>query len=367
MKTIKNRTKNVRFPGFIALVILIGLLLSSCTGAAAVNNWPGVSANQNVVYLSYQAYVYAVNADSGTMIWRFPKDKADPNKPFFAAPSFGPDGLIVVGNYGNVLYGLNNNGDIQWQFTAANAHFVASPLVLEDVILAPASDNSLYALSMDGTQRWKYQTSNMLWAQPASDGELVFQPGMDHFLYALRLSDGSLAWKRDLKSSLVSAPVVGDDGSLFINTMSGEVLALNPADGTEKWSFPTQGSLWSAPVFSDGTLFVGTSANKTQGKVLAISAANGAKVWEVDAGSPVVGGGALLQDAVAFPTEGGSLISWSMADGKQEWTQPIGGKLYSTPVVVNDKLVVAVTQGENKVLQAVNFNGQISWPFALPK
>lgn len=367
MKTIKNRIKNFRLPGIIALVILVGLLLSSCTGAAAINNWPGVSANQDVVYLSYQAYVYAVNADSGTMIWRFPKDKADPSKPFYAAPALGPDGLIVVGNYGNVLYGLNTNGDIQWQFTAENAHFIASPLILENVILAPASNNTLYALSLDGTQLWSYKTGNMLWAQPASDGELVFQPGMDHILYALRLSDGTLAWKKDLRSSLVSTPLVGEDGSLFISTMTGEVISLNPADGSEKWTFTASGSSWSAPVLSDGTLFIGTSANKTQGKILAISAVDGSKVWEVDAGAPVIGGGVAMQDLVIFPTEGGNLISWSKADGKQEWTQPIGGKLYSTPVVTGDKLVVAVTQGEDKILQAVNSNGQISWPFALPK
>ncbi|MBE0695969.1 MAG: PQQ-binding-like beta-propeller repeat protein [Anaerolineaceae bacterium] len=361
--------KNYRFPVYISLIILISLLLSSCTGTGAVNNWPGVSANQDVVYLSYQGAVYAVNAENGTMIWRFPKDKPDASKPFFAAPAFSSDGVIVVGNYGNTLYALNTNGEIKWQYAVENANFVATPLVLKDVILAPASDDYLYAVSLDGMLRWKYKATNSFWAQPASDGDLVFQASLDHYLYALRVSDGSLVWKKDLESSLVSAPVLNTDGKLFISTMGGDVVSLNSADGAINWKFPTKGSLWSSPVLYEGTLFVGNSYDKTKGSVIAISLADGKKVWEKDAGGPVVGGGALLVDSesVAFPTETGNLAAWALTDGAAKWTQIIGGKLYSTPVIVGDHLVVAVAQGDNKILQAVTFNGQISWPFALPK
>jgi outer membrane protein assembly factor BamB len=112
----------------------------------------------------------------------------------------------------------------------------------------------------------------------------------------------------------------------------------------------------------DDVLYVGNIA----GKVTAVSAADGSIVWQKDAGSPIVGGGALLPEAVAFATEGGSLIAWSLEDGQQLWTQTVGGKLYGTPVVAGENVVVPVSEGD-KLLQAYNVNGQVSWPFALPE
>ncbi len=248
MKTLTSGIKSKHFPLTVSLLILSGLILASCTGVSVVNNWPGISANQEVVYLSYQGSMHAINASSGTLVWSFPKEKPDASKPFYAAPAFGPDGLIVVGNYGMTLYGLSSNGDIQWQFTTKSGNFVASPLVINDSILAPTSDGNLYAVSLTGTKLWEYKAENTIWTQPASDGKLVFQPGLDHNLYALRLTDGSLVWKKDLESSLVSAPTLGENGTLFISTLNGDVLSINTEDGSINWQFATQGNLWSSPL-----------------------------------------------------------------------------------------------------------------------
>jgi outer membrane protein assembly factor BamB len=370
---MKNQTigiKKYRIPLYISLVILFSLVLSSCAGGALVNSWPGVSVNQKVIYLSYQGYVYAVDSGTGSMVWKYPKEKGDPSKPFYAAPAFDANGRVFVGNYGHVLSALKNTGEIDWQFTVTNANFVGSPLVLDNLILAPASDYYLYAIDTNGTQRWKFKANNMVWAQPASDGKLVYQPSLDHILYALRIEDGSLAWKTNLESSLVSSPILTEDGKIFISTMIGDVYSLNASDGSVIWKTSTQGRIWSSPVVYKDTLYVGNSNGTTKGNVLAISAADGKIVWNKDAGGPVIGGGALLPDseAIAFPLETGSLTAWSLADGTAKWPAvAIGGKLYTTPVIAGDHLIVAVTEEKTKVLQAVTFNGQLAWPFALPK
>jgi outer membrane protein assembly factor BamB len=371
---MKNHTigiKKHRIPLYISLILLFSVLLTSCTGSALINNWPGLSVNKDVAYLSYQGYVYAVNSGTGSMVWKYPKEKGDMSKPFYAAPAFDADGRIFVGNYGHVLYALKNDGNVDWQFAVTNANFVATPLVVDNLILAPASDYYLYAIDSKGTQRWKYKTNNMVWAQPASDGNLAFQPSLDHFLYALRLDDGSLAWKTDLESSLVSSPVLSPDGKqLYVSTMIGDIFALNTSDGSVVWQTPTQGRVWASPVLNKDMLYVGNSNGTTKGNVLALSTANGKIAWTKDAGGPVIGGGALLPDSetIVFPLETGSLTAWSLADGAVKWPAlAIGGKLYTTPVVAGDHLIVAVSEEKTKVLQAVTFNGQLAWPFALPK
>lgn len=347
----------------VPLVALVALLLSGC-GGSMVNGWPGVSANQNAVYLSFQGAVYAVNADNGNLIWQFPKEKPDPGKPFFVPAAFGPDGMVIVGNYGHTLYALDANGASLWQYAIPDGHFSATALVEGQTILAPASNNYLYAFDLKGNYLWKFETGNMLWARPVSDGTFVFFPGLDHKLYAVNLNDGKEVWNLDLQSALLSGPILATDGHLILSTLEGDVLAIDPNTQSVVWRTPTGGRVWATPAMNGDMLYVGNAANQ----ILAITSNDGKIAWSHDIGSPVIGGAVIFADGVAFPTEGGDLVAWDFQGAKQLWTKPIGGKLYSAPVVVGDRLVVAITSGEEgKLLQALTISGQDSWSFARPK
>jgi eukaryotic-like serine/threonine-protein kinase len=344
-----------RYSFLITTAILMSFLLSAC-GGVLINNWPGVSSGENHIYVSYQGAVYAINPTNGTVAWSFPA-KAEPAKPFYAAPAVGED-LIVVGNYGHQLFGLDKNGVQRWLFEVETGNFVASPLIVNDTVLAPSSDNILYAMDLNGNQLWQFRSPNMLWAQPASDGEMVYLPALDHHLYALNLADGSVDWSVDLGSPLMASPVLDENGTIFVTNMEGELISVSAADGSENWRTPTGGRLWSTPVLHEGMLYVGNLNNR----VFGISAENGQITWQMDTGDPIVGGGALLPDGVAFPVETGRLIAYSF-DGSVLWNQTINGKLYTTPVVFGDYVVAAVTGGE-PLLQAYNVNGQTAWQFA---
>jgi outer membrane protein assembly factor BamB len=352
--------KTIRFSLILSFFILGSILLSACTGSTLLRSWPGAYATQDTVYVSGGSYIYAIDASNGTMKWRFP-EKPDNAKPIFAAPAV-TDNLIVVGTYGHMLYGLTLDGKQKWAYDSQNGNFVGGPIIVNSTILAPSSDDRLYAMSLDGKQLWSYKTGNALWASPASDGQLVYLPALDHNLYALHLTDSSLAWKKDLGSALLSTPLLTKDGTLYVSTMDGEIYALKAADGSQIWTANTSGRLWATPVLNQDTLYVGNAS----GKVTAISAKDGKITWQKDAGSPILAGGAVLQEGVVFPTEGGSVIAYAFNGEKELWRQTISGKLYTTPVVSGQTVTVAVDEGD-KLAQSYNMNGQVSWPFVAPK
>jgi outer membrane protein assembly factor BamB len=368
---IDLRMKTLRFP--LLLVILLAVVLSGCTGAV-VNSWPGVTAQQDTIYLSHQGSIYAINAANGQLSCKFP-ESPDPSKPFYAAPAVGED-TIVAGNYGHLLYGLGTTCENEkrvfsqkWVFDTGSqdpdkriGNFSGSPIIVDDTVLAPSTNNRLYALSLaDGSLKWFYETANTLWAAPVSDGTVVYLPGLDHNLYALNVSDGSLLWKKDLGSALTSAPLM-DGELLYSSTLEGKLVALNAQDGSIAWESETGGRMWSTPLLHEDVLYVG-NANE---KVLAIDKADGSIVWQKEAGSPVIGGGVIINEAVAFPTEDGMLVGWSLDGNQQTLNQTIGGKLYTTPVIAGDKAVVALMDGE-KLLQALTLDGGLNWTFVQPK
>ena len=345
---------------FVVIVSLLAVLtLSSCSGASVYHTWPGVSAKDGVVYLSYLNGVFAVK--DGTMLWRFP-EKADGAKSFFAPAVFTPE-LVVTGDYANHIYGINPQSGVQaWAFASEGGHFVSSPLVVGDTILAPSSNHSLYALDLAGNSRWTYRTGNVLWSQPASDGEVVYLAAMDHFLYALSLAEGEVVWKKDLGGALPSSPVLSEDGALYVATIKGQVFAIDTAEGDTLWTTDLEGEVWSAPVLVGDSLYVGSSS----GRVALISRGDGQVQKETSLGSAVIGGGVVYGEGVVFPTEAGVLFALDGEGQTTSWKATVNGKLYSTPVVVGDNVVAAVMEGE-KILAAFGPDGAEAWFFATPK
>jgi len=349
---------------FLSLVLLItGILLSSCTGALSASSWPGIVANQDITYVSYTPGVFAIQLSNGSMAWRYPA-KADTTKQFFAPPAIA-DTLVVAGDYANNLYGLDaKTGTLKWTFTGATGRWIGGALVVNNLILAPNGDNSLYALNLNGDLQWKFsQSKHALWSQPVTDGKTVYLTSTDHSLYALQISSGQKIWSTDAGGSMLSSPALNQDNSvIYVGTLGGQVIALEAATGKVLWRFNTSGEIWGSPVYNNNVIYIGDRSDT----VYAIDAKTGLSIWKVDVGSNVIGSGAIAQDGVIYVTEGGQVDDIGFSSGQKLWTHTINGKLYTSPVIVGDKILIAITSGDN-LLTVLDSKGNETWSFVVPK
>jgi len=339
-------------------------------------SWPGLSGGKNTVYLSDGSYIMAVKVSDGSLSWKFPADKGDPTRPFFTAPAV-TDSQVIVGDYckaGSLFSAVPTctlisldaqSGNQKWMYSQGKGKWVGSPLVVGDTILAPSADGLLYALNQNGVQRWILKTNSSIWAQPASDGTNVYVASMDKNLYAVRLSDGTKIWSKDLGAAIVAGPTLSADGDLYLGTLAKEMLAVDAATGNILQKYSTKGVVWSAPLLINGILYFGDNQSSSAGSVYALDVkTNTAKV--VDLNGPIIGGGVKTTDGLVFVTETGDVQAISL-DGNKGWTHNIAkAKLYTTPVVVGDRLIIAVSQGDS-ALVALDFNGSQVWSFVLPK
>ncbi len=349
----------------VFLVLVLAGLLSGCTGGTLANSWPGMASDGNVTYLADASFIYAVNAD-GSMTWRYP-ESADRNKTFYAAPTVSK-GQVFAGGYNNVFYALDQQtGKENWAFTEAKDRFIGKPLAVEsaDLVLAPNADHTLYALTSAGKLQWKLTTGDPVWAQPVNSGDRIFVASMDGFIYGLNAADGSQLWSTDLGAAVVYSLAISEDGKhLYAGTMGKEMVALNSDTGTVAWRYTAPGNIWGRAILKDDVLYFGDQS----GAITALSAESGAKRWEYPAGSPVIASGAFLgEEGIMFPAEKGEVVAVDY-QGTKLWSQPINGTLYSNPVQIGDRVVVAVTQGtDSLLLVAYNQNGTQAWTFVQPK
>lgn len=350
----------------IITVLALAVLLSACSGGGATaNSWPGLSIDSSgeVVYVADKNGVYAVNTSNGTEKWRFPAEKS--KSTFYAPPAESDDGQIIIGGYDKTLYGVNKeNGNQNWAFYEAKHNYVAGPLVGNDLIYAPSSDNNLYAVDLDGNLKWQFETEYPQWGTPAMDDDTIYLSSLDHHIYALDAKSGKLVWQSDdLSGAIQGSPTLSPDGKLFIGTLGSGMYALDTMDGSTIWQTPTDGWVFSSPVLYQDSLIFGDLT----GTVYSLKASDGSINWQVvpdtsDRKKAITEKLLLYQDTLYFGNENGVFYSMNPENGTVNWSKPFDAKIFSTPVATDD-LVIMALMGKESLLVAVDIDGTQRWTF----
>lgn len=343
----------------ILLFSLTALLLSACTGAGQTNSWAGVTAADEYVYFANGNLLYALQSDSGNTVWEYPQ-KANAQRLFYAEPVLAGEQLLVV-DYAHGMTSLNaKTGAETWSFEEAKGRYIDSPLLLNDLIIAPNADGTMYAVNLSGNLVWSFEAGQALWARPVSDGETVYFSSMDKNLYAVDAANGNLKWQTDLKVSAVARALL-DNGTLYVGNLDGTLFAVNASDGSLLWEQKVGGGIWSAPILIDDKLYFGDQS----GRINILESVDGKVVQYIDTESAILASGVMLEDSIAFGNEAGELIVIGL-DGSREWTRSFDGSLYSNIQKNGENLLLSLTQGE-KLLIAVDLNGNEIWNFTLKK
>ena len=168
-------------------------------------------------------------------------------------------------------------------------------------------DSSVYAAAMDGTivrldegqQVWKINAGKPLSGGVGADQRMVVVGTAKGELFAFATADGSLLWKARASSEIVAPPAVGS-GLVIVRSGDHRLAAYDSFDGRRKWvyqrpSTPLSLRVAAGPVLIDKYVFAGFPG----GKLIAVSAENGAPLWE---GTVALPKGATELDRVADVT-----------------------------------------------------------------
>lgn len=351
----------------ISLIVLAGLLLTACSTSATSTSWPGLAADKDRAYLANGQFLYAVRLTDGGKAWQYPPDKAG-SEEYFSNPVLTSDGQLIVGSSGrdSALISLDPaTGTAKWAAPfVASDHWVASPLVVGDTIYAPNNNGTLYAIKLaTGQQAWSLPLGRSLWGTPTTDGKLVFVSSLDHFLYAVDPNSHKLVWKKDLGGSIPASPLLGPDGSaLYVGSFARKVYAVEPTTGAIRWAAQLKDWVWGTPALVGNAVF----AADISGNLYSLGASDGKNAWpEVKPDGPITGGPVAIPNGVAVATESGFVYAYK-PDGSTLWPAVnIGGKIYTTPVLAGDRLLVA-PMGAPNLLYAVNVTdgSLLPWHFS---
>jgi outer membrane protein assembly factor BamB len=290
---------------------------------------------------------------------------------FYATPVFADaDSQLILASYKDAVYSVDpKNGLENWSFSVADENpntktrFIASPLVTEEAIFAPASDNTLYALDFDGALQWQFETAKPIWASPVESKTCgcIYQVSMDHYLYALDPESGKVLWQsEDLEGPIVSQPGVSDTGLILVSTFNDEVIALDEESHDIAWRFQTADWAWASPVIDGEQVY----ASDISGLFYALDLATGELIWQYPAEGEIVSAPLVKEDLLYFSTkskDNSSLIVISR-DGVVQRNLPIDYKLYASPAANGDKILLTPSEAKY-YLVTLDQNGTQVWGF----
>ena len=344
---------------FLLIILTLSLTLSACGGSSSIaSSWPGLTVVEDTVYVTFNQAVYAIQADNGIET-RFVPDEPINTTMFYAPIAPLGDSKFLAGSFKKNLYLFDfNTGSVNEFFKGAGGRWVASPLVTEDIIYAPNSDNTLYALDLNGNLLWKFETGDPLWATPLLDGETLYLASMDHMLYAINASTGTELWATDLGSATVATPAMDENGTLYIGTFESEVLAIESGDGTVLWRFATNDWVWASPLLYDGKVFV----SDISGVLYALDTETHEVIWRVESDGAITGAPLLYEDTLYFTSQLGFLyavdlegnILWSRSQEDVEWN--------GSPVLAGDLILIG-SLGKGALVYAYSTNGTLQWEY----
>jgi outer membrane protein assembly factor BamB len=155
-----------------------------------------VKVGTNIILGNLDGHLYALDAETGRLSWRFKIDGADAKKGVTSTPLEVRDGIVFGGNDGNV-YSISKDGQkVNWKFKTGD-EVNATPVADEDGNLYVGGvDRTFYALDGSGKERWRFSTKGAVMGRAALMSNLVIFAGGsgDGTVYAVDRGTGKLFW-----------------------------------------------------------------------------------------------------------------------------------------------------------------------------
>jgi eukaryotic-like serine/threonine-protein kinase len=340
-----------------------------------ITSSPAVSAG-TVFFGSYDSNFYAVDAASGQLKWKFatagehryaashlhgaePAAEVMPDPfDFYLSSPVVDNGAVYFGSGDSHVYALDAaSGKLKWKFKTGDVVH-ASPALSNGVLYIGSWDSYFYALNAsNGKEKWRFKTGedpkihNQVGIQSSAAiaGGIVYFGCRDSNFYAVDASTGKQVWSFSNRGSwVIASPAVQDGKVYFATSDSGLFHALDAKTGAKIFSLDNkQWPMFSSPAIAGEYLYLGSH----EGQLLAIDLKAKQVAWTFETDGHKKNG-ATYSNADGTPNYHAAFFDFFYDDviiGVQKMMQV--GAILSSPAIADSTIYVGSTDGNLYALQ----------------
>jgi len=183
------------------------------------------------------------------------------------------------------------------------------------------------------TQSWLFPTegggASYFAAPSVEDGRVIFgdygqagglfSPRVTVSIHALENAESGgpreLWTNAESATDKVVSPALQVGDQLFVGTADNHILALSAVDGAQLWDFETGHAIWGQPAYRDGIVYVASM----DWSIYALDAETGEQVWATPLGGALPSGPVLGDDLVYVSSFDGGVHALDLATGEPQW------------------------------------------------
>ncbi len=332
--------------------------------------------HNNILYIgSDDKNFYAIDIENGTEIWSY-----STNDPVRSTPSI--DNNIICFESGNILYALNLNGELIWEYDLCEStyrlqydgwdYFHSSPAISNGIVYICTEQGQAYGIDLaTGTEVFKCSTgeNHGIRTSPAVyDGKIYFGDWHGK-LYCFDLTSAELVWLYDTYperawsggASISTSPVVAE-GKVYFAGRSSILFCLDAETGNKIWSFTSPTSQWivGGPTYENGVIYMGSSDQRW---FRAFNAETGEIIWEIKVDQNVFSTPKIAEEYIYFGTGNayrnntGSVYAVNKSDGEIRNTYSFNTAIHSSPIFFNNNLYFGGYNGNVYSIQDFGVTG----------
>jgi outer membrane protein assembly factor BamB len=258
---------------------------------------------------------------------------------------------VYFGSSDGNVYALNAlTGELKWKFKA-NGSIHSSPVLYKNSLYIGSWDANLYALDVQtGKERWRFETGRKsgfagIQSTVAVANDMVYFGARDPFFFAINAETGKLVWKYNAASSWIISSAVVVNNVVYVGTSDSYLLlGLDAKRGTELFKFKTNGYIYSSPAIAGKSAYFGDFT----GNFFALNIESSGKEWSSFSteNRKLFASGILNKDLLDFSYAGkGSNLSLYSSNKKVMDEFYKMGPIVSSPFVANNTVYFGSADG----------------------
>ncbi|MCP4677898.1 MAG: PQQ-binding-like beta-propeller repeat protein [Deltaproteobacteria bacterium] len=280
--------------------------------------------------ISARGSMFGIDTETGAMAWRRDTDRSDARSQLA-----GPDGYVRAAPSGQVELIDVFTGVVKWRTTLAPRSGGAPVLLVIEhgpapgLVISAEEERKIVALDMrSGEPRWRFTASRGGRFALRRYGRLLYIASNASHFNAVDVEDGTLVWRFTDRTRFIAPPAAHGDTLLVVGGRpgrpEGKMYALNAFSGERIWSTPLGGGAMTAPIISDGAALVPVRIGHHH-EFVALDVESGEELWRRScAGWADPSALMTLDKRFIVNAAGGMVHAIGARDGEDRWSSSLG-------------------------------------------